>query len=62
MIFSLADALAGFREAFPQFLTVIGCYYQVPSQLFTFTGRGSKDKLQASLKDQKAFHILWAGD
>lgn len=62
MIFSLADAFAGFHEAFPLLLTLIGCCYQVPSQLFTFTGRDSKDKLQASLKDQKGFHIIWVGD
>lgn len=62
MIFSLAEALTGFHEGFPQLLCLIGPYYQVPSQLFTFTGRDSKDKLQASLKDQKGFHIIWEGD
>ena len=57
MISTLADGLAGFNEAFPQLLTLIG-YYQVPSQLFTFTDRDSKAKLQASLKDQEGFHII----
>lgn len=62
MIFSLADTLAGFHEAFAQLLRIIGCHYQVSSQLFTFTGGVSKDKLQASLKDQKGFHVRRVGN